>query len=91
MTAWPDIVDDPLPISIETTEELWRERSQDFAAFIAAHREGIRHAKANRDNVIALLTGKFGHGRSLAEKTFDDYMPAWTRRCESIQSNSPDY
>jgi hypothetical protein len=54
---------------------LQRERSQDCAAFIAAHREGVRHAKANREKVIALLTGKFGHGRSLAEKTFDDYMP----------------
>jgi ABC-type nitrate/sulfonate/bicarbonate transport system substrate-binding protein len=75
MTAWPDIVDDPLPISIETTEALQRERSQDFAAFIAAHREGVRQAKANREKVIALLTGKFGHGRSLAEKTFDDYLP----------------
>jgi len=75
VTEWPEIVDDPLPISIETTEALQRERSQDFAAFIAAHREGIRHAKANREKVIALLTGKFGHGPSLAKKTFDDYMP----------------
>jgi ABC-type nitrate/sulfonate/bicarbonate transport system substrate-binding protein len=75
LTAWPEIVDDPLPISIETTEVLQRERSQDCAAFIAAHREGVRHAKANREKVIALLTGKFGHGRSLAEKTFDDYLP----------------
>jgi ABC-type nitrate/sulfonate/bicarbonate transport system substrate-binding protein len=74
VTTWPDIVDDPLPISIETTEVLQRERSQDFAAFIAAHREGVRHAKANREKAIALLTGKFGHGRSLAEKTFDDYV-----------------
>ena len=75
VTAWPEIVDDPLPISIETTEALQRERSQDFVAFIAAHREGVRQAKANREKVIALLTGKFGHGPSLAEKTFDDYMP----------------
>ena len=75
LTEWPDVVDDPLPISIETTEVLQRERSQDFAAFVAAHREGVRQAKANREKVIALLTGKFGHERSLAEKTFDDYVP----------------
>jgi ABC-type nitrate/sulfonate/bicarbonate transport system substrate-binding protein len=74
LADWPEVVDDPLPISIETTETLQRERSHDFAAFIAAHREGVRYAKANRDKVIALLTGKFGHWRSLAEKTFDDYM-----------------
>ena len=75
LTEWPDIVDDPLPISIETTEVLQRERSQDFAAFVAAHREGVHLAKANREKVITLLAGKFGHGRSLAERTFDDYMP----------------
>ena len=65
----------PLPITIETTEAIERERRKDFTAFLAAHREGILYAKANREKVIALLTGKFGHGRSLAEKTFDDYMP----------------
>src|SRR5574341_513140 len=71
---WPDIVDDPLPITIETTQELLREREKDFAAFLAAHREGILFAKANREKVIRLLVDKFAHDRSLAEKTFDDYL-----------------
>jgi len=74
LEKWPGAVDDPLPISIETTEVLWRDREKDFAAFIAAHREGVRHARANPGKVIELLTVKFGHSRALAEKTFDDYM-----------------
>lgn len=74
LEKWPGAVDDPLPISIETTEVLWRDREKDFAAFIAAHGEGVRHARANPVKVIELLTVKFGHSRALAEKTFDDYM-----------------
>jgi len=45
-----------------------------MTAFIAAHREGVRHARANPGKVIDLLTVKFGHSRALAQKTFDDYM-----------------
>ena len=71
---WPDLVDDPLPITIETTETLLRERAKDFAAFVAAHREGIRFAKANREKVVQLLVEKFAHDRVLAEITFDDYL-----------------
>lgn len=101
LADWPEVVDDPLPISIETTEVLQRERSADFTAFVAAHREGVRHAKANREKVIALLTSKFSHERSLAEKTFDDYM-AWmdetllvdrrqfTRLLNQVAPNIPD-
>lgn len=74
LEKWPGAVDDPLPISIETTDVLWRERQKDFTAFIAAHREGVRHARANPGKVIDLLTVKFGHSRALAQKTFDDYM-----------------
>ena len=74
LEKWPGAVDDPLPISIETTEVLWRAREKDLVAFIAAHREGVRHARANPAKVIDLLTVKFGHARALAEKTFDDYM-----------------
>ena len=74
LEKWPGAVDDPLPISIETTEFLWRERQKDMTAFIAAHREGVRHARANPGKVIDLLTVKFGHSRALAQKTFDDYM-----------------
>ena len=74
LEKWPGAVDDPLPISIETTDVLWRERQKDFTAFIAPHCEGVRHARANPGKVIDLLTVKFGHSRALAQKTFDDYM-----------------
>jgi len=71
---WPEVVDDPLPITIETTASLLSEREQDFAIFLDAHREGILYAKANREKVVQLLMEKFGHWRTLAEKTFDDYL-----------------
>lgn len=71
---WNDRVDDPLPITIETTQKLFSEREKDFTAFLAAHREGILYAKANREKVVQLLIDKFAHYRSLAEKTFDDYL-----------------
>jgi ABC-type nitrate/sulfonate/bicarbonate transport system substrate-binding protein len=74
ITNWPEIVDDPLPITIETTEKLWRERGRDFETFLTAHREGIRHLKANRDAAIKILGEKFGHSSAFAAKTFDDYL-----------------
>jgi ABC-type nitrate/sulfonate/bicarbonate transport system substrate-binding protein len=74
MLEWNDMVDDPLPITIETTQKLFGEREKDFTAFLAAHREGILYAKANREKVVQLLIDKFAHHRSLAEQTFDDYL-----------------
>ena len=74
VSAWNDMVDDPLPITIETTQKLLSEREKDFAAFLVAHRDGIRYAKANSDKVIQLLMEKFNHPRSLAEKTFAEYI-----------------
>lgn len=74
MLDWNDMVDDPLPITIETTQKLFSEREKDFTAFLAAHREGILYAKANREKVVQLLVDKFAHYRSLAERTFDDYL-----------------
>jgi len=71
---WNDMVDDPLPITIETTKELLGAREKDFRTFLLAHAEGIRHAKANREKVVQLLIDKFGHYRALAERTFDDYL-----------------
>jgi ABC-type nitrate/sulfonate/bicarbonate transport system substrate-binding protein len=71
---WNDLVDDPLPITIETTEKLLGEREADFRTFLVAHREGIIHAKANRAKIVQLLIDKFGHYRSLAERTFDEYL-----------------
>jgi len=74
MLDWNDLVDDPLPITIETTQKLLGEREQDFRLFLTAHREGILHAKANREKIVQLLIDKFAHYRSLAERTFDDYL-----------------
>jgi ABC-type nitrate/sulfonate/bicarbonate transport system substrate-binding protein len=74
MTAWPGIVDDPLPITIETTEKLWGERGQDLEIFLTAHREGIGYLKANRDAAIRILQEKFGHSAVFAGKTFDEYL-----------------
>ena len=56
ITEWPDVVDDPLPITIETSEKLWRERADDFRKFLAAHQEGIRYFKSHRDDAIRILT-----------------------------------
>ena len=74
MPGWNDMVDDPLPITIETTQQLLGEREKDFRVFLTAHREGIIHAKASREKVVQLLIDKFAHYRSLAERTFDDYL-----------------
>jgi len=74
MLDWNDLVDDPLPITIETTQKLLGEREKDFRLFLTAHRAGILHAKANREKVVRLLIDKFAHYHSLAERTFDDYL-----------------
>jgi len=74
IAEWPGIVDDPLPITIETTEKLLRERQKDFTTFMKAHEEGIRYLKSNRAETIKLLGAKFGHSPSFAGKTFDDYL-----------------
>jgi ABC-type nitrate/sulfonate/bicarbonate transport system substrate-binding protein len=74
LCQWQDLLDDPLPITIETTAKLVGEREKDLRAFLAAHREGIIHAKANRAKAIELLIARFGHYRSLAERTFDEYL-----------------
>jgi ABC-type nitrate/sulfonate/bicarbonate transport system substrate-binding protein len=71
---WPEIVDDPLPITIETTTKLYGEREKDFTAFLSAHSEGIRHFKSNRADAMRILMNQFGHAQTLAEKILDDYM-----------------
>jgi ABC-type nitrate/sulfonate/bicarbonate transport system substrate-binding protein len=71
---WPDVVDDPLPITIETTVKLLHEREKDFSTFLAAHSEGIRHFKSHRADGLRILTKQFRHSQRLAEKTFDDYV-----------------
>lgn len=74
ITDWPDIVDDPLPITIETTAKLWQEREKDFATFLTAHREGISYFKAHRADALRVLEKRFGHAPTLAEKTLSDYI-----------------
>jgi ABC-type nitrate/sulfonate/bicarbonate transport system substrate-binding protein len=74
ITGWPDVVDDPLPISIETTATLLRDREKDFSTFLQAHGEGIRHMKTHRAETLRMLQGKFGHSPAFAAKTFDDYV-----------------
>jgi ABC-type nitrate/sulfonate/bicarbonate transport system substrate-binding protein len=71
---WPDVVDDPLPITIETTERLLHERGTNFKAFLTAHREGIQHLKSHRAETIRMLESRFAHSPSLAGKTFDQYL-----------------
>ena len=74
IAAWPAVVDDPLPITIETTAVLAKERRDEFRAFIEAHREGVRYIKANRHEAIKLLAGRFGHSPSLTAKTAEEYL-----------------
>ena len=74
MSGWPEVVDDPLPVTMETTEKSLREGKKNFAAFLEAHREGIRYLKTHRAETIRMLGSHFGLSRDLAVKTFDDYL-----------------
>ena len=80
ITDWPDVVDDPLPISIETTTILLKEREKDFSTFLQAHREGIRYLKTHRVETFRLLGEKFGHSPSLTAKIWDDYLVCMDER-----------
>ena len=71
---WPEIVDDPLPITIETSDTLAQEMNDEFATFLKAHGEGIRYLKTHRDETIRLLKSQFGHSSVLATKTVNDYL-----------------
>jgi ABC-type nitrate/sulfonate/bicarbonate transport system substrate-binding protein len=74
ISSWPPVIDDPLPITLETTAVLWRERHAELEAFLGAHREGIAYFKANRGAAIKILQEKFAHSATFAAKTFDDYV-----------------
>ena len=80
ISEWPGVVDDPLPITIETTKRLLQDRQKDFAVFMKAHQEGIRYIKSHRAEAIKLLGTKFGHSQSFAEKTFNDYLSCLDKR-----------
>ncbi len=74
LNEWSDIIDDPLPITMETTTSLWSERADDCTRFVQAHREGIRYLRNHRDETMTLLETRFGHSTDLAAKTFDEYL-----------------
>lgn len=74
LSEWPEVVDDPLPITIETTTKLLAERHKDFTAFLTAHSEGIGYFKSHRAEALEVLIRQFGHAATLAQKTFDEYI-----------------
>lgn len=74
LNEWPEVVDDPLPITIETTVKLLDEREKALGAFLAAHSAGIGYFKSHRADAMRVLTEHFGHSQTLAEKIFDDYI-----------------
>jgi ABC-type nitrate/sulfonate/bicarbonate transport system substrate-binding protein len=80
ISDWPDVVDDPLPITIETTAALLRERGQDLSTLLKAHREGIRYMKTHRTETIRMLAKQFGHPALFAAKTFDEYLVCMDER-----------
>jgi ABC-type nitrate/sulfonate/bicarbonate transport system substrate-binding protein len=80
ITDWPDVVDDPLPITIETTAKFAGERGKNFSTFLEAHRQGIRYMKAHRAETIRLLEERFGHSPSLVTKIWDDYLVCMDER-----------
>jgi len=80
IAAWPAVVDDPLPITIETAAALAKEREKGLGVFIEAHREGVRYIKSNRNEAIRILVSKFEHSPALAAKTFDDYVVCMDER-----------
>ncbi len=80
ISDWPNVVDDPLPITIETTEKLLKQRGDEFAVFLAAHREGIGYMKSQRAKTTQILQDRFHHTAALAGKTFDEYLVCMDER-----------
>ena len=74
INQWPAVVDDPLPITLETTQALAKGKRREFAAFLASHREGIRYMKANRNEAMRVLSARFGLPPGLVRKTCEDYL-----------------
>jgi hypothetical protein len=71
---WPDVVDDPLPVMIETTETLLSGREKDFSAFVTAHCQVIDYLKLHRAETIRMLGEKFAHSPGLTGKIYDEYL-----------------
>lgn len=74
ISDWPPVVDDPLPLVLETTEDQFKEKRQDLAAFVEAYREGIVYLKDHRSETIGMLRGTFGQSELVAEKFYEDWV-----------------
>lgn len=72
--GWPEVAADPLPITIETTASLLTEKAGAMAAFLTAHREGVRCLKERRSETLAMLRRVFGYAPVLAAALYDDYL-----------------
>ena len=71
---WPEVAADPLPITLETTEPALQEKGDALAAFLAAHREGIRYLKGHRGETLGMLERVFGYAADLAGVLYDGYL-----------------
>ncbi|MBI4487681.1 MAG: ABC transporter substrate-binding protein [Deltaproteobacteria bacterium] len=81
ISDWPPVVDDPLPLVLETTEDQFKEKRQDLAAFVEAYRETIVYLKNNRSKTIEMLRATFGQSELVAENFYED--------CASCLSDPP--
>src|SRR3989304_9076451 len=74
VNQWPAGGDGPLPITLETTRALAQEKEREFAAFLTAHREGIRYVKANRHEAMRGLSARSDLPPGLVRTTCADYL-----------------
>ena len=74
VSDWPEVAADPLPITIETTESALQEKGGAMAAFLTAHREGIRYLKGHRSETLTMLERVFGYAGDLAAVHYDGYL-----------------
>jgi len=74
LADWPEIVDDPLPITIETLEQSVRQKEPVLIAFLNGHREAVGYLKTHRAATLHMLEATFGYAPSLAARTYDDYL-----------------
>lgn len=70
---WPDVADDPLPLTFETSASQCREKKAEFTAFLNAYREGIAYLKTHRDETIRMLQATFGQPTQMAARAYDDF------------------
>lgn len=71
---WPEVAEDPMPITVETMAARLSERGGAIAAFLAAHREAIRYLQGHRSETLAMLGRVFGYPPDLAAVLYDDYL-----------------